>query len=174
MKDLWKGILIACLMIALSYPVVGEVTKLTINTDSTWKCINFYQQGWTSEDYDESWWEPAQTTSYGIDGKNEIWYPGKNLIPKTAYFRKAFEIDGSDILIGELFCGLFSDGGNIELYVNDESLGEITSTYSSPQHIDITSRLRPGKNVIAAKVSLNPTKDWFGWALTGTIRYDKS
>lgn len=170
MKGLSKITLIACILVAFSYPVVGEVTKLTINTDPSWKSINFEQQGWTSEDYDDSWWESVQMGSYGIEGDNEIWYPGDEIIPKIVYFRKNFEIDGGEILIGELFTGLYSTGGNIELYVNDQHVGEITSTYDDPERLDVTSLLKPGKNVIAAKVSIGPK---WGWALIGTIRYSR-
>jgi hypothetical protein len=170
MKNLSKGILIAFLLVAFSYPVVGEVTKLTLNTDSSWKCINFEQQGWTSEDYDDSWWESAKTgRSNQIEGSWNIGYPTE-IVPKIVYYRKSFEIDGSDILIGELYTGLFEDGGNIELYVNDQHVGDVTSKTSNPEKLDVTSFLRSGTNVIAAKVSIGDT---WGWALSGTIRYMK-
>ena len=169
MYKLLNGVLIASLLIAFSYPVVGEVTKLTIDSDSTWKCINFEQPGWTSEDYDDSWWEPAAQGSQWIETGRTIWYPG-DIQPKTVYFRKSFEIDGSDILIGQLFTGLIHSGGNIELYVNDQRVGDTTSTYDDPQEFDVTPLLKPGMNVIAAKVSVESSS----WALTGTIRYTKS
>ncbi|HAX94872.1 MAG TPA: hypothetical protein DCY25_13240 [Bacteroidales bacterium] len=170
MKDLWKGILIACLLVASSCPVMGEVTKLTINSDSSWKCINFENEGWTSEDYDDSWWESAKTGNENVIEESwNIGYPTK-IVPKIVFYRKSFEIDGSDILNGVLYTGLYDDGGNIELYVNDQRVGDVTArTYESEQ-IDITSFLHPGTNVFAAKVSI---VDHWGWALTSAIRYDK-
>jgi hypothetical protein len=176
MRDLRKGFLIACLMMTLLYPVVGEVQKLNFGTDSSWKVIDFENDGWTSEDYDDSWWEPAleRSTSsnnwFGGKLVNRcIWYPGE-LTENTQYFRGSFDIPGSDIVYGIFDVGLRAKG-TIELYLNDNSIGTVKANRDNPERLYIASYLHPGKNVIAAKVTI-PKGSYFGWALDGLVRYN--
>ena len=176
MKDPWKGILIASLLIAFSHPVVGEVEKLTFGTDATWKVIDFENQGWTSEGYDDSWWESASVSSWST-GKlavgSLIWYPGK-WTEKTEYFRCSFEIPSGDIIYGILDAGVYYGNGAIELYLNDNPEGTVKSDVDAPTRLYITSNLVPGKNVIAAKVTVEDDRMSYRlWALDGLIRYNK-
>lgn len=119
MHKLLNVVLIASLLIAFSYLVVGEVEKMTFGTDATWRVIDFENQGWTSEDYDDSWWESAVIGDCW-QGKLEgsmIWYPGQ-VTELTEYFRGTLEIPASDIVYGILDAGPRYTG-TIELYLND-------------------------------------------------------
>lgn len=99
-----------------------------------------------------------------------IWYPGK-VTEYTEFFRYSFEISGSDIIYGSLDVGLRGEG-TIELYLNDNQIGTAKASRDSPTRLYITSYLKPGKNVIAAKVTATPGSYW-GWGLDGLIRYNK-
>jgi hypothetical protein len=164
-----KSILAFCILIILCHPVTGEVTTLSIATDSSWKSLDFEHEGWTSNDYDDSWWESAEQKDGGLESGQGIWYPG-SVAPNVAYFRNGFGIDGTEILNGQLHVRTYN-GGTIYLYINDNPLDKITVSYD-PVAVDITSYLKPGKNVIAAKVDTSGSGR--SWALIGTIRYDKS
>jgi hypothetical protein len=166
--NLMNSILIVSVSMVLLHPVAGEVTTLSIATDSSWKCLDFENAGWTSNNYDDSWWESADTRDGGLESGQGIWYPG-DVAPAVAYFRNAFEIGGSEILNGKLHVRTYG-GGTVYLYINDNPLDKMTVS-STPVDIDITSYLKPGKNVIAAKVDVTGGRSW---ALIGTIRYDKS
>jgi len=174
MKDLLKVVLVTSLLVAFSYPVVGEVAKLNFGTDASWKAIDFENDGWTSEDYDDSWWEAVKVQSHFPNGKLEnsiIWYPG-DVTETTEYFRGSFDIPGSDIIYGILDVGL-EEHGAIELYLNDNPIGTVKANVDSPERLYIVSYLHPGKNIIAAKVIV-PGKgyyDW-GWGLDGLVRYN--
>jgi hypothetical protein len=176
MKYLISGILLIFLTVALSSTAVGEIAKMTINTDSTWKSIDFEQEGWTTEGYDDSWWEAVQVYDGNpIDQASEIWYPAtEQTMPHTAYFRNSYEIEGTKILSGKLHVGSYGNTNGypatIELYINNNPLEKITTGYDNPYEVDITSYLTPGKNLITAKVTA--THD-VGWAMTGLVRYDK-
>jgi hypothetical protein len=174
MRYLIYGILISFLALAISSTAVCEITKLSINTDIAWKSIDFEQEGWTSEGYDDSWWETVQGfDGHAIDQGIEIWYPANaQTMPHTAYFRNTYEIEGSNILSGKIYVGSY-DGGEpatIELYINNNPIEKITKEFNSPAEVDITSYLKPGRNVIAAKVI---APDEVGWALSGLVRYNK-
>jgi hypothetical protein len=174
MRYLINGILITFLAIALSSTAVCEVTKLSINTDITWKSIDFEQEGWTAESYDDSWWETVQGfDSHPIDQGIEIWYPANaQTMPHTAYFRNTYEIEGSNILSGKIYVGCddYGDPATIELYINNNPIEKITRGYDRPAEVDITSYLKPGNNVIAAKVTA--PRD-VAWAMSGLVRYNK-
>jgi hypothetical protein len=166
MKRELKMISIVIFIISLLYPVIGEVAKLPIGTDSSWKTLDSETMGWTSENYDDSWWEPAAESSNRsvIETGMPIWYPGK-IQPNTVYFRKAFEINGTEILTGKLYVGLQYSKGNIDLYLNNNSIEKITDSYETPAEIDIVSYLKPETNILAARVStpdhncgVNPSK----------------
>lgn len=172
MKDLLKCVLVASLLIAFSYPVVGEVEKMTFGTDASWKAIDFENDGWTAEDYDDSWWESAAVRNWGAGntGGSIIWYPG-SVTENIEYFRGSFEIPGSDIVYGILDVGMYNEG-TIELYLNDNSIGTVKAYKDNPERLYIASYLRPGKNVIAAKVTVPPDSDYWGWGLGGLVRYN--
>jgi hypothetical protein len=174
MRYLINGILIAFLAIALSSTAVCEIAKLSINTDAAWKSIDFEQEGWTSEGYDDSWWESAQAYDGNpIDQAAQIWYPANaQTMPHTAYFRNTYEIEGSNILSGKIYVGSndYYSRATIELYINNNPLEKITSNYGGPAEVDIASYLKPGKNVIAAKV-ISPGD--IAWAMSGLVRYNK-
>jgi hypothetical protein len=168
-------ILIGFLLMALSYNAMAEVTTLSIVTDSSWKSLDFDNDGWTSENYDDTWWQTAREDNYWatIEPGKMIWYPGtvRNK-PDIAYFRNGFDIDGTEILNGKMYVGTEGDG-TIYLFINGNSIEKITDANNlNPAEIDITSYLKPGKNVIAAKIDVLPGNTHL-WALTGTIRYDK-
>jgi hypothetical protein len=167
--NLINNISIVCILIVLSYPVAGEITTLSIATDSSWKSLDFENNGWTSNSYDDSWWKSAEEKDGGLESGKGIWYP-EEVAPDVVYFRNAFEIDGTEILNGMLHIKTYR-GGIVYLYINDNPLDKITVSYN-PIGIDITSYLKPGKNVIAAKV--DTSGNYPSWALIGTIRYDKS
>jgi hypothetical protein len=174
MKYLIGGILLIFLTVALSSTAVCEVAKMTINTDSTWKSIDFEQEGWTTEGYDDSWWEAVQVYDDNpIDQASEIWYPAtEQTMTHTAYFRNSYEIEGTEILSGKLHVGSndHGDPAMIEIYINNNPLEKITSGSNRPAEMDITSYLKPGMNLIVAKVT---APRYVGWAMTGLVRYNK-
>jgi hypothetical protein len=174
MKYLIDGILIIFLAIVLSSSAICEVTKLSINTDSSWKCIDFEQDGWNAEDYDDSWWEAVQVyDGHQIDQAVQIWYPANaQTMPHTAYFRKIYEIDGSDILSAKIYVGSNDDYNHatVDLFINNNPLEKITANYYGPAEVDITPYLKPGKNILAAKVVAT---DSIAWAMSGLVRYNK-
>ncbi|VVB69493.1 Uncharacterised protein [uncultured archaeon] len=172
MDKLLQSALIMCLVIACVPFAIGEVEKMNFGTDASWKVIDFENQGWTSEDYDDSWWEPALVRGWStgnLDG-SIIWYPGK-VTESTEYFRGTLEIQGADIIYGTLDAGV-NDKGAIELYLNNNSIGTVKTDKSVPTRINITSYLKPGKNVIAAKVTVPSDSGW-GWGLSGIVRYNR-
>ncbi len=174
MKYLIDGILIIFLAAVLSTPAFCEVTKLSMNTDSSWKCIDFEQEGWSAEEYDDSWWEPVQVyDGHQIDQAVQIWYPANSkTMPHTAYFRKIYEIDGSEILSAKIYVGSddYHHPATVELFINNNPLEKITSNYDGPAEFDITSYLKPGKNILAAKVV---APGGIAWAMSGLVRYNK-
>jgi hypothetical protein len=166
-----KCSLIICLFIVFFHSAAGEVTTLTVITDNGWKCLDFENDGWTSNYYDDSWWESAEEGKWNsIESSKLIRYPGE-LGANPSYFRDTFSIDGAEILNGKFYVGSYY-GGDIYIYINDNPLDKITAGTGDPAIIDITSYLQPGKNVIAAKVDLSDSFRY--WALVGKIRYDKS
>jgi hypothetical protein len=48
MQKLLKWLMLACLVIALTHPAVGEIVKKTIKTDSSWKCLDVEQEDWNT------------------------------------------------------------------------------------------------------------------------------
>lgn len=176
--DLVKCILTFCLLIVFFDPVAGEVTTSSVATDNTWKSLDFENDGWTSFDYDDSWWESAyERRSWdGVESGKSIWYPGE-IDQNPVYFRSTFNIDGVKILNGKAYVDI-SDGtydvdGIIYLYINDNSLDKIVSQGDTAA-IDITPYIKPGKNVIAAKVDIPDPGYGRSWAFFSTIRYDKT
>lgn len=171
-----KEILIGLLLMTLSYTAVAEVVTLSVFTDGSWKSLDFEHEGWTFENYDDSWWSPpGEWPSYStpLDPAKFIWYPGE-IHPEIVYFRDTFEIDGTNILNGKLFTSTYGEGGTIYLFINGYSLPKIVSGNNrNPTELDITSYLKPGKNVIAAQVKVL-AGDYHIWNLLSTIRYDKS
>jgi len=175
MKIHANKILIGFLLMAVFHSAMAEVTTLSIVTDSTWKSLDFDNDGWASENYDDTWWQAArEDNSWAtIEPGKMIWYPGTvRGKPDIAYFRNVFDIDGIEILNGKMYVGTEGDG-TIYLFINGNSIEKITEANNLyPAEIDITSYLKPGKNVIAAKVDILPGNTHL-WALTGTIRYNK-
>jgi len=172
--SLIKSVLILCLLIVLSHTVAGEVATLSIATDNTWKSLDFENDGWTSNDYDDSWWEPTMERDWTeLESGEPIWYPG-NVEINPAYFRNVFMIDGVKILNGKLYVKTYGGDGTTYLYINDNPLDKITARRDETAAIDITPYIKPGKNVIAAKVDIPDTYYGPAWALIGTIRYDKT
>lgn len=168
MKTLLKCVLAACLIIGLSYPVFAEVVERSIDTDSSWKCLDVDDRGWTEANYNDSWWESAASRPIpGIAEGLSIWYP--SLYPKTVFFRKTFEIDSLDVISANLYYGV-ADGsnGSIDLYVNGNYIGKFFNTTSNPDMSNITSFLQVGKNVVAVRAE---EQDQFYWSLSGIIRY---
>jgi hypothetical protein len=168
MKTLLKCVLAACLIIGLSYSVFGEVVEKSIDTDSSWKCLDVEDPGWTEVDYNDSWWESAANRSMpSIAESSSIWYP--NLYPRTVYFRKTFEIDNLSIISANLYYGVAEgSNGSVDLYVNGHYIWKFYKTTNNPSMSNITSFLQVGKNVIAARVE---EQDQFYWSLSGVIRY---
>jgi len=184
MKDLCKGILTASLLIALLYPALGEVQKLSVSTDKSWKSLDIAPPGWTSQNYDDSWWNTASEISSDsvINEGLPIWHPGTTP-PSTAYFRRDFEING-DVKGGQVYAGTSdcSSKSAIEVYVNEQYVGKFKEcSYAGkwhgcswqPAEINITSYLVPGMNAIAVKVATDPDREAYyrNWALSGTIWY---
>jgi hypothetical protein len=168
--DIVKCILIACILGSLCHPVCGEVKTLSITTDKTWKSLDLENDGWNSPLYDDSWWEPAvEQNLNSLKFSKMIWYPG-NIKPNIAYFRNSFSINGTRILNGKLSISTYGDG-TIYLYINNNIIDKITTQLEDPAIIDITSYLKPGINLIAAKVDAT---NYHGWALVSTIKYDNS
>jgi hypothetical protein len=171
MKILLKSILFVFLLIAFSYPATGEVVKISVDTNSSWKCLDAEDPGWTDVDYDDSWWEPVMVLpSYmgQIANSWSIWYPGE-VNPKAVYFRKDFELENLDIISAKLYFGVKHNSyGYTDLYVNNQSIGKFNNTYDYPSEVNITSYLETGKNVIAVKVVVQQIHQW---ALSGTVRY---
>lgn len=165
MHRLPKCALMVCFVIASLYPVTGEVIKLPIVTDSSWKALDLEQPGWTSEDYDDSWWEDVYVSYSTFEDSNAIWYPA-DIEPEVAYFRRTIDLNADSFISGKLFIGVRQ--GSADIYLNSISLGTISSGFDEPTEIDILPYLKSGKNIIAAKVD---SKDYL-WSLSGTIRYN--
>lgn len=166
-------ILIAYLLVAVPYTAVGEVAKLEFGTDASWKCLDFENEGWTSVDYDDSWWESAVDRGWNngnLGNSPIIWYPGE-ITENTIYFRYSFDVPGSDIVYGILDVGM-KNQGTIELYLNDNPIGTVKANCGSPERLYIATYLAPGKNVIAAKVTVPVDSDYWGWGLNGLVRYN--
>lgn len=161
--------MIICLLSALIYPASSAVEKLTVATGPTWKALDVEQAQWTSNNYDDSWWEDVTTGNTYYDVAKEIWYPG-SIAPDIVYFRKSFDVSATSFISGKLYTGLPYAEGSVDLYLNGNSLGTLNNDESEPKEIDILPYLQVGKNVIAAKVESKHHR----WALTGTIRYVKS
>ncbi|MBN1236193.1 MAG: hypothetical protein JW999_09120 [Methanotrichaceae archaeon] len=172
-------------MIAFSNTAIGEVEKMTIETDSSWKCLDIEVDNWNTVYYDDSWWEYAEETSASpaIQSGMPIWYPG-NPTKEKAWFRYSFNINADDIISCNTWAGVgasFDGKGSAKLYVNGEFIGTVTNTIrdssksimpggSGPVGFDMASVLRPGRNVIAAEVE-SPFREW---ALSGLLRYETS
>ena len=166
------------IVISFSYPVVGEVSTISVVTDSSWKCLDAEVDGWTSADFDDSWWDDAEELFYVEDFGNAkaIWYPGSPK-PSTVYFRKNIEIDDGEILTGTIYLTIYSYVSVFtprsiyveQLFVNDNYLGSLPG---ETDKFNIAPYLNPGKNVIAVKAKSvgEPGRDRY-WALTSTIRY---
>ena len=171
MKILLESILFVFLLIAFSYPATGEVVKISVDTNSSWKCLDAEDPGWTNVDYDDSWWEPVmvlQSYMGQIANSWSIWYPGK-VNPKAVYFRKDFVLENLDIISAKLYFGVeYNSYGHTDLYVNNQFIGKFNNTYDDPSEVNITSYLKTGKNVIAAKVVVQQS---YQWALSGIVRY---
>ncbi len=168
MKTLFKWIPSICIIICLSYSVSGEVVKISMDTDSTWRSLDVEDQGWTEAKYNDSWWESAANRSMaGIGKSSSVWYP--SVSPKTAYFRKDFVIDNLSIISANLYFGVAEkSNGSIDLYVNGGHVGKFYNTTNNPNMADISPFLLEGKNVVASKVE---EQDQFSWSMTGEIRY---
>ncbi len=114
-----------------------NVTEVTIYTDSSVKSFDAKVNGWTSIDFDDSYWPYAK--EYGpADAKaQEVGYPET---PSSVpfYYRKTFELSGTEIMSGKLFDSTPCCVGST-YYVNDNKIdGQ-----------DIAQYLKLGKNVIA-------------------------
>jgi len=168
MKTLLKYVLATCLIIGLSYSVLGEVVEISLDTDSSWKCLDVEDTGWTEANYNDSWWEPAANRSMpSIAESSAIWYP--SIYPGTVYYRKTFEIENLSIISANLYYGVAEESnGSIDLYVNGQYIGKFYNTTNNPNMSDITPFLQAGRNVIAARVE---EQDQFYWSLSGVIRY---
>lgn len=160
----------------LSLPAaICEVEKIAFGTDESWKTIDFEDSNWTSMDYDDSWWEDATAEVYWSMPLNAkyIWYPGD--WPKNvAYFRKILDVPENTIVNSEIKAKT-SGAGEIELYVNSNKVSRIKIVYE-PVTIDIKPFIKPGKNVIAAKVT-QPKEDGrspYIWILEGLVRYNST
>lgn len=185
MQKLLKWLLLACSVIALSNNATCEVEKRTIETDSSWKCLDTEVDNWNTVYYDDSWWEYAEETSSSpaIQAGMPIWYPG-NPTKEKIYFRYSFNINGDSIISCNTWAGIdanFDGGGSAKLYVNGEYIGTVTNTIvdssnsiipggSGPIGFDMAPVLHPGRNVIAAEVE-SPHR---AWALCGLLRYETS
>lgn len=165
MQRLAKFALVVCFVIASLYPVTGEVIKLPLVTDSSWKALDIEQPEWISESYDDSWWEDVDVGYSTFEDSNTIWYPA-DIEPDVAYFRRTIDISADSFISGKLFVGVRQ--GSADLYLNSISLGTISSDLDEPTEIDILPYLKSGKNIIAAKVDSKV----YRWALSGTIRYN--
>jgi hypothetical protein len=159
--------------ISFSYPVASEVSTLSLVTDSSWKCLDAEVDGWTSVDFDDSYWENGKvlddTEAVGFPPEcfrgKVIWYP-ESPIRHTSYFRKNIVIDGK-VISGKISIG---DDGNTDwyVYVNSEFVGK-SGYWSGVSEFDIGSYLKPGKNVIAVRAQWNRWGCPY-WGLIGTIR----
>ena len=172
-KRVVLSVLIALFIaISFSYPVVGEVSTISIVTDSSWKCLDAEVDGWTSVDFDDSYWENAKVLDVshpeGFEKAKAIWYPEEPM-PHTSYFRKDIVIDG-EIISGKIIC--YQSNSEYSIYVNDNFVGEIGAYwFVDEKEFDIGSYLKEGKNVIAVKVdSIVNAGDSYVWGIVGTIR----
>ncbi len=110
---------------AFSHAAIAEVDTLSIVTDPSWKSLDFENEGWNSENYDDTWWTPAIDADWAsIDPATMIWYPGP-VKQEIVYFRNVFEIDGTGILNGKLFTTTHSGGGILYLFVNGNPIPKI-------------------------------------------------
>jgi hypothetical protein len=120
-----------------------NVTDITIYSDSSWKVLDAKVNGWASIDFDDSYWLNAEERDSHQEGYGKariITYPEKPSSPPF-YFRKTFELTGTEIMSSKIFQGCC----NHHLYVNDNYVG------FNLFDIDITQYLKIGKNVIAVE-----------------------
>ena len=123
MKNKVNRLLIGFFLVVFSNTALGDVTTLSIATDTSWKSLDFENEGWTSESYDDSWWTPVEERDYcTIDPGKMIWYSSA-VKPNIAYFRNVFELDGTKILNGKLYAAMAS--GGIKTSSSSESSGRI-------------------------------------------------
>ena len=168
--------------ISATFIPAPTVQTISIVTDSSWKSMDSEVEGWTSVNFDDSWWEDVEEANHEEAGVawTAIFYP-KTPKPHTSYFRKNFEIEGTEIISGRIYpvCYAYNSGPDnyIYIYVNDNYIGLVRGEwgwiYSGQiKEFNIAPYLNPGKNVIAIKADFNgtPGEDYW-WALTGTIRY---
>lgn len=162
----------------------GEVKTIKLDTDSSWKSLDSEVKGWTSAAFDDSWWPNSWEASTPIPGLSQakaIWYPMEP-IPTTAYFRKSFHMDGTQIISGRITVILVGRASSntpdtARVYVNDKFVGETNTNYfygTIIQDFNLTPFLAVGKNAIAVKVCLQnrlkyPRENY--WGLSGEIRY---
>lgn len=192
-KILLKSALYIAIGIALLLPAglfsadnafaqTGEVKTIKLDTDSSWKSLDTEVRGWTSAEFDDSWWLDsweASTPIAGLSQAKAIWYPD-DPEPPIAYFRKTINIDGTEVISGRIALKGYRSpswmGDIIEIYANERFIGKVTMAslyYGDTKNFDIAPYLTEGKNVIAVKVTftIRDKKPQDYWGLSGEIRY---
>ena len=173
MKTPLKSIMIAFLLITFICPVMSEVVKVSLDTNSSWKCLDAEDPGWTDAGYDDSWWESGAKTYpfHDISESDSIWYPGKSVYPEIVYFRKNFHIDTQDVISANSYFGVPTDSnGSVDFYINNHYMGTFNNTFDKPYMLNLTHYIQIGNNVLALKVK---EQNYFRFALSGAARYRK-
>jgi TolB-like protein len=122
-----------------------------IITDDSWKTFESEFPNWKAAEFDDSYWiKPVISMKRsGLPGMEDskakwIWFPdGAEDIPR--FFRKVFYLKGKTF-IGKV---RISADDKATVFVNEEEVCE--AEYGQAAYCDISSYLRPGKNVLAVQ-----------------------
>jgi hypothetical protein len=135
----------------------GRADVLTVQTDTSWKATAVTPgAGWaTNPSYDDSAWGYAafEGTTYTFpDGYawNGIWSSTDSMPNDTVYFRKVFTIPGTPT---SAFLD-FGEDDDADLFLNTVMLindHNFTADDFILDHVDVTSYLSPGDNLIAVE-----------------------
>jgi hypothetical protein len=131
---------------------------LHVTTDTSWRCHRRPPTDWSSLGFDDADWPLAAAHSKGLwpdvnfaahldDRAVAIWYPEPDPAHVTRYFRRSFELPravkwATATVLVEDTC---------ELYVNGRRVARI-GYEDGLRRISLRRYLRPGPNVLAAKV----------------------
>jgi hypothetical protein len=161
---------------------IDGVKTIRIDTDSSWKSLDTEVRGWTSAEFDDSWWLDSWEASTPIPDLSQakaIWYPDEPE-PPIVYFRKTIHLDDAEVVSGRIAIRGYRSpswsGDIIEIYANQQFIGKVTMAslyYGDTKHFDIAPFLTEGENVIAVKVTftVRDKKPQDYWGLSGEIRY---
>ena len=150
-KGIETGIQVAAAPVKLKSTKKAFTGPSLIITDDSWKTFEFEFPNWKAVEFDDSCWSKPviSMTRSGLPGMEDskakwIWFPDRGAnIPR--FFRKVFYLKGKNF-IGK---ARISVDDKAVVFVNGEKVCE--AGYGKAVYCDISSYLRPGKNVVAVQ-----------------------